>query len=167
MIDNLRMQTNDEPYLSAVVAGLEALSETNSDLKSTLEVTERKLSECWDYIRGKAQKESKNGSACIEDKVVYGWAAEFFHMSDDQYENLKKSETKELKLKQKKVIQEEPQEDSQEDLSDETEGYSEEEIEEEEVIEEVPAPVKSEVKKESKAKENLKGQMNIFDFLGA
>ena len=36
------------------------------------------LQECYKYIKKKARAKAKNGCACIEDSVVYGWAEEYY-----------------------------------------------------------------------------------------
>ena len=40
------------------------------------------LAECWKYITSEAKKKAKNGCACIEDRVVFGWAVHFFEEDD-------------------------------------------------------------------------------------
>lgn len=167
MVEKLRAQTNEEAYLLAVVNGLEALAKSNNNLRTVLESSERKLSECWEYICSKAKKEAKNGSACVEDNVVYGWAAEFFQMSAEDYEKLNKP-SKQAPIEKQKVKTQEVQK------VEEQEESLEEELEEEEQPKKSQHKVKTNItvvpgKKEPKERESsidLKGQMSLFDFSG-
>ena len=36
------------------------------------------LADCWKFITECARKQAKNGCACIQDDVVFGWAIHFF-----------------------------------------------------------------------------------------
>lgn len=159
MIDNLRAQIKDEQHLIAVINGIEAMAESNPDLKNLLETTERKIDECWKYIRSKAQKQAKNGTACVEDRAVYEWAVEFFKLPEEEYQKLKEP-TKAAPT----VTKAEPKEVTKEDIQEEPQ-----EEEEQEVPIQESTPVKREVKKDKpKADDvNLSSQMDIFDFLGA
>lgn len=49
------------------------------------------LAQCWNYIMAEARKSAVNGCACIEDKVVYGWATHFFEEEDIDGEKYNKS----------------------------------------------------------------------------
>ena len=49
------------------------------------------LAQCWNYIMAEARKQSTNGCACIEDKVVFGWATHFFEEDELKGEKYNKS----------------------------------------------------------------------------
>lgn len=157
MLENLKNQIDNKSYYKAVVSGLEFLAESNNELVNALETTERKLSECWEYIRSKAKKEQKDGCACIEDNVVYGLAAEFYQLPTDEYEKFIQPEKKETE-----GLKEEPEE-NKEEHKEEPQELTKEEPEEKKVAKNVV--VKN---KQTKSDDdlNLKGQMNIFDILG-
>ena len=58
---------------------LEYLAENASEmLAERINNGTKTLSQCWNYIMSEARRQAQNGCACIEDKVVYGWAIHFF-----------------------------------------------------------------------------------------
>ncbi len=44
---------------------------------------DKSIDEMWRYITDQARKQSKDGSACIEDEVVYGWAVHYFDETNE------------------------------------------------------------------------------------
>ncbi len=53
---------------------------------------DKSVDEMWRYITDQARKQSKNGSACIEDEVVYGWAVHYFDETNEDLGIHKKSD---------------------------------------------------------------------------
>lgn len=47
-------------------------------------VMSKTLSDCISNIRGKAQKQAKNGCAMIEDRTVWNWVKEFYGFTADE-----------------------------------------------------------------------------------
>ena len=66
-----------EGYLQEKV--LEYLNQNASEvLTEKINNGKKTLKGCAHYITGEARKQAKNGSACIEDSVVFGWAVHYF-----------------------------------------------------------------------------------------
>lgn len=106
----------------------------------------RTIEECWNYIVKLAREEAKDGCAMIEDSVVFGWAEDFYTMSEEDYNKLKAKKAENKKTEDKKT------EDAQKtDAPKETPQQK---------IEEIKPVVKE------KNLPSLEGQMNLFDFIG-
>lgn len=55
------------------------LEENASDvLAEKINKGTKTMDDCWKFITGEAKKKAKDGCACIEDVQVYGWAVHFF-----------------------------------------------------------------------------------------
>ncbi len=50
----------------------------NSGLEEKIIESKKTISDCWKYITSKAKDQVTDGSACIEDEEVYGWAVHYF-----------------------------------------------------------------------------------------
>jgi len=108
---NLKAKTNNEEIILAY------LNENASPmLVERINAGNKTLAQCWNYIMAEARKQATNGCACIEDKVVYGWATHFFEEDDIDGEKYNKSvaakvtksnEEKEVEKYEGKVIAEE------------------------------------------------------------
>lgn len=108
---NLKAKTNNEKIILAY------LNENASQmLVERINAGTKTLAQCWNYIMSEARKSAVNGCACIEDKVVYGWATHFFEEEDIDGEKYNKSEAakvtksneeKEVEKYEEKVIAEE------------------------------------------------------------
>lgn len=82
---------------------------------------------CMDFIRKQAKMEAKNGCACIEDVVVFGWAVHYFEEDDikeaeKKVEKTTKPEKKVEKVetpdeKLKRLIKEDKKKDKQDEMS--------------------------------------------------
>ena len=58
---------------------LQYLEENASDvLVEKINSGTKTLQDCWNFITKCAKKEAKDGCACIQDEVVFGWAVHFF-----------------------------------------------------------------------------------------
>ena len=68
---------------------LNYLKENASDaLVERINGGKKTLADCWKYITSEAKKKAKNGCACIEDRVVFGWAIHFFEEDDIKGEDI-------------------------------------------------------------------------------
>jgi len=84
----------------------------SDDLVARINKGKNEFKDCWSYIREQARAKAQNGCACIEDKVVYGWAIHFFEedgkVKADAKEIIKpvpeKKETPKVEEKPKKVV---------------------------------------------------------------
>jgi hypothetical protein len=65
----------------------------SEDLANRINDGDKTLSQCWNYIVSEAKKHAKDGCACIEDKVVYGWAIHFFEEDSIKGEDFNKAST--------------------------------------------------------------------------
>lgn len=92
-----------QPYESSIVTGLISLAEADPELEKALEGN-RKIGECFIYVRNKAMKQATGNCACVKDDVVFSWAAEFYKMPEEEYKKLGKSETKKPVKEDKKVV---------------------------------------------------------------
>ena len=113
---NLKAKTNNEEIILAY------LNENASQmLAERINSGNKTLAQCWNYIMAEARKQATNGCACIEDKVVYGWATHFFEEDDIDGEKYNKtsavavtktvtktSEKKKVEKYEKKVGSESP-----------------------------------------------------------
>lgn len=138
-----------QPYEKSIAAGLTNLAETDSELEKAL-AGNRKINECFTYVRNKAMKQATGNCACVKDSVVFEWAAEFYKMPEEEYKKLNKPEKKKPVKEEKKVVpitaaKEKPK------------------------AEKPKAPDRNPVpKKENKKKlddDQLAGQMDIFSFI--
>lgn len=75
------------------------------------------LADCWKFITECARKQAKNGCACIQDDVVFGWAVHFFEEDSIKPEPPKKEyinqtmpngQVKRVEAKKKEVPKKEP-----------------------------------------------------------
>lgn len=136
------------PYEKSIAQGLLNLAETDPELEKALEGN-RKIGECFIYVRNKAMKQATGNCACVKDDVVFSWAAEFYKMPEEDYKKLGKPEAKKPVKEEKKVVpitvvKEKPK------------------------AEKPKAPDRNPVpKKETKKKldDQLAGQMDIFSFI--
>lgn len=53
--------------------------EIKTDMALAQVYDEKRLSDCYKYIRNQAKKMAKDGCAIVEDAVVYKWARDFFY----------------------------------------------------------------------------------------
>ena len=77
-ISRTLMEKANEPYLKMIAKHLIERAKANEDLRSMLMDSSKTLQECYAYIKKEARAKAKNGCACIEDSVVYGWAEEYY-----------------------------------------------------------------------------------------
>ena len=79
------------------------------------------LADCWKFITECARKQAKDGCACIQDDVVFGWAVHFFEEDSIKPEPPKKEyinqtmpngQVKRVEAKKKEPVKEEKEEDS-------------------------------------------------------
>jgi hypothetical protein len=77
-----------EKYIEIIMNHLNSMEDET--LKARLESLKGKEEEMFDYVKSQAQKEAKNGCACIEDTKVYSWAREFYIDYDRIKEEMKK-----------------------------------------------------------------------------
>lgn len=77
-----------EKYIEIIMNHLNAMEDET--LKSRLESLKGKEEEMFEYVKSQAQKEAKNGCACIEESKVYSWAREFYIDYDRIKEEMKK-----------------------------------------------------------------------------
>lgn len=54
-----------------------------TSVENAEKVMSKTLSDCISNIRGKAQKQAKNGCAMIEDRTVWNWVKEFYEFTDE------------------------------------------------------------------------------------
>lgn len=55
-----------------------------TSVENAEKVMNKTLSDCISNIRGKAQKQAKNGCAMIEDRTVWNWVKEFYEFVTDE-----------------------------------------------------------------------------------
>lgn len=55
-----------------------------TNVENAEKVMNKTLSNCISDIRGKAQKQAKNGCAMIEDRTVWNWVKEFYDFTVDE-----------------------------------------------------------------------------------
>lgn len=79
-----------EKYIEIIMNHLNSMEDET--LKARLESLKGKEQEMFDYVKSQAQKEAKNGCACIEETRVYSWAREFYIDYDRIKEELKKTQ---------------------------------------------------------------------------
>lgn len=79
-----------EKYIEIIMNHLNSMEDET--LKARLESLKGKEQEMFGYVKSQAQKEAKNGCACIEDTKVYSWAREFYIDYDRIKEELKKTQ---------------------------------------------------------------------------
>ena len=81
------------------------------------------LADCWKFITECARKQAKNGCACIQDDVVFGWAIHFFEEDSIKPEPPKKEyinqkmpdgQTVRVEAKKKEKPKQEPVEEKSE-----------------------------------------------------
>lgn len=76
--------TANNAYETAV---LKYLEENASDaLVTKINSGQKTLQSCFDYIRGEAKKQAKDGCAMISDAVVFGWAIHYFEEDEIEAE---------------------------------------------------------------------------------
>ena len=116
---------------------LEYLEENASDvLVEKINAGKKTMDGCFKFIVECAKKQAKNGCACIEDSVVYGWATHYF-----EEDAIKEGEKVTEKID--KVVKPEKKETPDEKLK---------------------RLIKEDKKAEKKTDEMMKNQMTIFDF---
>ena len=72
------MKLNLQAENAYETAVLKYLEDNASDaLAEKINNGNKTLAQCFAYIMGKAQKETMNNCAIMEDKVMYGWAVHF------------------------------------------------------------------------------------------
>lgn len=103
LITNKLKDEAKEPYEKSITQGLISLAETDTDLEKAL-MGNRKLVDCFAYVKNMAKKQAKNGCACVRNDIVFAWAADFYKMPDEEYKKLGKSETKKPVKEDKKVV---------------------------------------------------------------
>lgn len=57
---------------------LQRMAATDSLFAEKFNNKEKSIEDCLEYIKSEARKEACNGSAMIEDSVVFGWAAHYY-----------------------------------------------------------------------------------------
>ena len=79
------------------------------------------LADCWKFITECARKQAKNGCACIQDDVVFGWAIHFFEEDSikpeppkKEYINQKMPDGQVVRVEAKKKEKPEPVEEKSE-----------------------------------------------------
>lgn len=90
------LKTINDPSIKKVAQYL--LS--RDDIQTNLAKEKKSLKEMWEYIRSKAQKQSKDNCACINDETVYGWAVHYFDEDDIKIEKIKDAVVKQGKVKE-------------------------------------------------------------------
>lgn len=55
-----------------------------TNVENAEKVMNKTLSDCISNIRGKAQKQARNGCAMIEDRTVWNWVKEFYEFVTDE-----------------------------------------------------------------------------------
>lgn len=96
----LNLKSNGTSYQDAILNYLE--DNASESLIQKINAGKKTLEGCFNFIKDCAKKEAKAGCACIEDKVVYGWAVHFFE--EDEIKETEKAEKvakKEIKTEPK------------------------------------------------------------------
>ena len=65
-------------FKQAIKAHLERMAQQDFAFAERYNNKNKSLDECIKYIMSEAKKQAKNGSAAIEDAVVYGWAVHYY-----------------------------------------------------------------------------------------
>lgn len=145
LITNKLKDEAKEPYEKSITQGLISLAETDTDLEKAL-MGNRKLVDCFAYVKNMAKKQAKNGCACVRNDIVFAWAADFYKMPDEEYKKFMEKPKVEKKPAEKKVV-----------------------TIKKDVQEKPKAPDRNPVPKAEKKKQDnsqLDGQLDIFSYLG-
>lgn len=119
---------------------------------------EKTFALCFKYITDQARKQAKNGCAMVKDDVVYEWAEDYYRKEEKEPE--KKESKKPL------PIDPIPKEKAEEGTKENPVKVTTEPVS---PPKEVKVDVKVSEKKEKpkkKAKDDMEGQMSLFDFMG-
>lgn len=88
---------------------LKEQAEQDETFKAKLDNEEKSLNQCFDYIKGEAQKQATNNCAMVDDEVVFGWAVHYYDETNEKLGLIKKEIEKTIIPKQeisKKQIEE-------------------------------------------------------------
>lgn len=77
-LDEMLKGKENDVYVLAIISALFERSRDNPALAEAILKDDKNWEGCWSYIRSNAEKEAKDGCACIEDEKVYGWAVDYF-----------------------------------------------------------------------------------------
>lgn len=82
-MNKLNLKANSD-YEKAILDYLE--SNASDALVAKINSGKKTLQSCFDYIRGEAKKQAKDGCAMISDAVVFGWAIHYFEEDEIEAE---------------------------------------------------------------------------------
>ena len=68
----------DDTVLSLIGNYLKTVAENDPVLEKKIADSNKSISQCFDYIRRRAQKQAVGNCACIEDREVFGWAVHYY-----------------------------------------------------------------------------------------
>lgn len=71
-----------ETFLQAVKEYLDKRAAEDELFAAKYIGSKKTVKQCCAYIMGQAKKRAQDGAACIEDKVVFGWAVHFYQEDD-------------------------------------------------------------------------------------
>lgn len=104
-----QLENTQDIQLLTIGNYLKEQAEQDEMFKAKLDNEEKSLIQCFDYIKSKAQKQSKNGCAMIKDEVVFGWAVHYYDETNEKLGLIEKEVEKTIIQKQeisKKQIEE-------------------------------------------------------------
>ncbi len=123
---------------------------------------------CYKFIKDKAREKAKDGCAMIEDRQVYEWAEDYYHVDDAAEEAKKKAEAEERKKKIDERIkkQKEEQKKKRAEAKAKKDGSKKKAADatEPDGQDSSSSPEQKEKPKDKKGKD-MDGQMSMFDLM--
>ena len=121
---------------------------------------------CYKFIEKKAREKAKDGCAMIEDRQVYEWAEDYYHVDDAAEEAKKKAEEEERRKKNEERAKQ--QKEEQKKKRAEAKAKKADSRKKSEDSEKAPASadsVEQETKPKDKKGKDVDGQMSMFDLM--